>query len=37
MTKIWAFFAEITASFCKNFDRNIFFEKNANFFAENWK
>jgi hypothetical protein len=32
-----AFFAQATASFCKNCDHNMVFEKNANFFAENWQ
>jgi hypothetical protein len=32
-----AFFAQTTASFCKNFNHNIGFEKNANFFAENYQ
>jgi recombinational DNA repair protein RecR len=31
-----AFFAQTTASFCKNCDhKTLVFEKNANFFAEN--
>jgi hypothetical protein len=30
-------FAETTASFCKNLIRTLDFEKNANFFAENWQ
>jgi hypothetical protein len=37
LAKISAFFAQTTASFCKNCDHNIGFEKNANFFAENWR
>jgi hypothetical protein len=32
-----AFFAQITASFCKNFIITLVAEKNANFFAENWQ
>jgi hypothetical protein len=30
-----AFFAQTTASYCKNLIITLFFEKNANFFAEN--
>jgi hypothetical protein len=37
LAKIFAFFAQTTATFCKNCDHNIGFEKNANFFAENWQ
>jgi hypothetical protein len=37
LVKILAFFAQITASFCKNFIITLVFEKNANFFAENWQ
>jgi hypothetical protein len=33
--KILAFFAQTTASFCKNLIITLFFEKNAHFFAEN--
>jgi hypothetical protein len=33
LAKILAFFAQTTASFCKN----LVLEKNANFFAENWQ
>jgi hypothetical protein len=32
-----AFFAQTTASFCKNLIITLFFEKNSNFFAENWQ
>jgi hypothetical protein len=34
--KILAFFAQTTAGFCKNLIVTLVFEKNANFFAENW-
>jgi hypothetical protein len=33
--KYWRFFAQTTASFCKNVIITLVFEKNANFFAEN--
>jgi hypothetical protein len=32
-----AFFAQTTASFCKNFDHNIGFWEKRQFFAEDWK
>jgi hypothetical protein len=32
-----AFFAQTTASFCKKVIIKLVFEKNANFFAENWQ
>jgi hypothetical protein len=32
-----AFFVQTTASFCKNLIITLGFEKNANFFAENWQ
>jgi hypothetical protein len=35
--KILAVFAQTTASFCKNLMMTLVYEKNANFFAENWK
>jgi hypothetical protein len=35
LAKILAFFAQPTARFCKNRIITLFFEKNANFFAEN--
>jgi hypothetical protein len=31
------FFAQSTASFCKNLIITLVFEKNANFFAANWQ
>jgi hypothetical protein len=34
LAKILAFFAQTADNFCKNL---IVFEKNANFFAENWQ
>jgi hypothetical protein len=34
--KILAFFAQ-TATFCKNLITTLVSEKNANFFAENWR
>jgi hypothetical protein len=37
LAKILAFFAQATASFCKNVIITLVFEKNANFFAENWQ
>jgi hypothetical protein len=37
LPKILAFFAQTTASFCKNLIITLGFEKNANFFAQNWK
>jgi hypothetical protein len=36
LEKILAFFAQAT-TFCKNFIITLIFEKNANFFAENWR
>jgi hypothetical protein len=36
LAKILAFFAQTTASFCKTLIITLVFEKNANFFAENW-
>jgi hypothetical protein len=35
--KILAFFAKTTASYCKIVIITSVFEKNANFFAENWQ
>jgi hypothetical protein len=35
LAKILTFFAQTTASFCKNMIITLVFEKNANFFAEN--
>jgi hypothetical protein len=35
LAKILAFYAQTTASFCKNLIITLVFEKNANFFAEN--
>jgi hypothetical protein len=32
-----AFFVETTVSFCKNLIITLDFEKNSNFFAENWQ
>jgi hypothetical protein len=37
LAKILAFFARTAATFCKNLIKTLFFEKNANFFAENWQ
>jgi hypothetical protein len=37
LAKILAFLAQPTASFCKNLIITLVFEKNANFFAENWQ
>jgi hypothetical protein len=37
LAKILAFFAQTTASFCKNMIVTLLVEKNANFFAENWQ
>jgi hypothetical protein len=37
LAKILAFFAQTTASFCKNMIITLVFEKNANFLAENWQ
>jgi hypothetical protein len=37
LAKILAFFAQTTASFCKNVIITLVFEKTANFFAENWQ
>jgi hypothetical protein len=37
LAKILAFFAQNTASFCKNFIITLVFEKNANIFAGNWQ
>jgi p-aminobenzoyl-glutamate transporter AbgT len=37
LAKILAFFAQTTASFCKNLIITSVFEKNANIFAENWQ
>jgi hypothetical protein len=38
LAKILAFFAQTTASFCKKIGIiTLVFEKNANFFAENWQ
>jgi hypothetical protein len=31
------FFAQTTVTFCKNLIVTLVFEKNANFFAENWQ
>jgi hypothetical protein len=35
LAKILAFFAQTTASFCKNMIITLFFEKNSNFFSQN--
>jgi hypothetical protein len=35
--KIGGFFAQTTASFCKNCVMILVFEENADFFAENWQ
>jgi hypothetical protein len=35
--KQWRLFAQTTASFCKKLIITLVFEKNANFFAENWQ
>jgi hypothetical protein len=32
-----AFFAQTVTSFCKNMTITLAFEKNANFFEENWQ
>jgi hypothetical protein len=38
LVKIFAFFAQTTAGFCKNIIITLVFEKkNTNFFAENWQ
>jgi hypothetical protein len=37
LANIMAFFAQTTASICKNLIITLVFEKNANFFAENWQ
>jgi hypothetical protein len=37
LAKILALFAQTTASVCKNVIITLFFEKNANCFAENWQ
>jgi hypothetical protein len=37
LAKILAFFVQPTARFCKNLIITLIFEKNANFFAENWQ
>jgi hypothetical protein len=37
LAKKLAFFAQTTASFCKHLIVTLVFEKNANFFAENWQ
>jgi hypothetical protein len=37
LAKILAFFAQTAATFCKNLIITLVFEKNANFFAENWQ
>jgi hypothetical protein len=37
MSKILAFFAQTTVTFCKNLIITLVLEKNANFFAENWQ
>jgi hypothetical protein len=36
LAKILAFLTQNKASFCKNWIITLVFEKNANFFAENW-
>jgi hypothetical protein len=35
--KIWRFFAQTGAKICKNLIITLIFERNANFFAENWQ
>jgi hypothetical protein len=37
LAKILAFFAQTTVRFCKNMIITLVFEKNANFFDENWQ
>jgi hypothetical protein len=37
LAKNLAFFAQTTLCFCKNLIITLVFEKNANFFAENWQ
>jgi hypothetical protein len=37
LAKIFAFLAQTTDSFCENLVITLVFEKNANFFAENWQ
>jgi Na+-translocating ferredoxin:NAD+ oxidoreductase RnfG subunit len=37
LAKILAFFAQSAATFCKNLIIKLFFEKNANFFDQNWQ
>jgi hypothetical protein len=37
LAKILAFLAQTTASFCKNLIVTLVFEKNSNYFAENWQ
>jgi hypothetical protein len=37
LAKKLAFFADTTASFCKNSIRTLDFEKKTPFFAENWQ
>jgi hypothetical protein len=37
LAKLFAFFAQTAASFCKNLTIALVFEKNANCFAENWQ
>jgi hypothetical protein len=37
LAKILAFFAQTAATFCQNGIITLVFEKNANFFAENWQ
>jgi hypothetical protein len=37
LAKILAFFAQTSASFCKNLIITLVLEKNANSFAENWE
>jgi hypothetical protein len=37
LAKILSFFAQTAATFCKNLIITLVFEKNANFFPENWQ
>jgi hypothetical protein len=37
VAKILAFFAQTAATFCKHLIITLVFEKNANFFTENWQ
>jgi hypothetical protein len=37
LARILPFFAQTTARFCKQLIITLVFEKNGNFFAENWQ